>query len=1171
MPRNALTNAGLHMHGVRRALKAGFAVLLMASAAHAAEPSLVLNDPFAAPVWRIDVDAGENHIVAGSPAKAATVWSLDDPAAPELLRVPMRDEEKQRAHAVAISPDGKRVAYSVPPLLDAGKPKPGTSVIYILERGSKRIETQITGVATRPQALRFSPDGTQLAATLSDGCGLRVWNTADWSLTGDQDAGAETACCAANATAIDCDPLPDTPGLAWAKSAAGEPVIVTSGDTGVRVFKTSSGGVSLLASKSPADLSLERPEGVAVSPDGNRLAVADARVRGTSDTVKLQVAILDLATLAPARPPLTLPDSAVLSPSLLNAKQTPAADQMSLNRVAWSEVDGVDTIYAAGVTWCQIADPARVHGTAESDAGDNCIVRWRLGPGLESNDDGNVGFIRAGLDRIMDVAPLPGRKALAYAGLQRIAVINDDGSTYVNDDGAEVFAAASALDMRDRPVDRATNTMLGFDISPDASTVYVEDYRGTAAAPIGLTFNVDGLKLDKVEARPAGLKPPDRDPILIGQLADWWNSPRPPVVHGLPLDQLKGLRDSYRTVALAPGKRAVVGSANFLRLIDYAGGKAAVVCETRVSAEAYRAAISDDGSLAVVGHSDGTLRWYRLPAAGPADTGGCTLTPLLTVNIRQSDQGDGTWTWAAWLPQPGRFAVDTRARDLMGLLVQAGDQVSTVRFADVLQLYDPAAVRAALRPATAVAQAPATAQPYTNLHDTALRDKSLSEAADPLRMSVLTPDENAGIETETLRLDVKIDGGTVWPRKLFVATGGGTRLAKASGDKDFAPGDPVEIAAPGIVPLQIRLPAAERQQHGNIDLCLLVDRQRTCQTVNWTGPLAAPAPRALRAVIVGLSAYKDPELRLNFAQNDALDLARLFVTDYKARVVDKTSKIPADFAAISIDLVVAPLTQSARNELAELQSTGLVRVHEATVANVENVLAGLASGGGDNDLVLFYFSGHGAINPFQDGQGLTVLLGPDVVRSTAGAAAGGLTPEILQRDALTSDRLIALLEAVPGEKLVVIDACRTTAAVSAERPFDPAAIRLEFERNLMTADFFFSAAPGQYSLDQGDLAFSQTRPADERGNGLFTYAMLKSLTDTSDVPPGGKPRKVEIYDVDRYVRGFFDARDRDSAAMRLIGRLAAQGISVTLQQPMFVPARRRSNASTVLRTLEPEP
>lgn len=1127
---------------------------------------VVINDPFAGALWRIDIDAAERHIVAGSADKAAISWPIDDIASPELMRVPPRDEEKQRAHAVAISPDGKRLAYAVPPTLD----RKATAVIYIIERGSKRIETAIEGIRTRPQALRFSPDGAHLAATLSDGCGLRVWATSDWTLVGDEDANATGTCCPL--AAQDCDPLPDTPGLVWTAAKSGEKLIATAGDTGVRVFQLDAKGLTLQVAKTPAEIALERPEGLAVSPEGTRLAVADARVRGASDTVKLQVAVLDLATLAPLRAPLTLPEAAVLSPALLDVKQTPAADQMSLNRVAWMEIDGEDLLFAAGVAWCQIVDPLLVQGVQESEAADNCIVRWRLPASDGAQPD--VGFIRAGHDRVMDLAALPKRKALAYAGAQRVAAVNSDGTSYVNEADAEVFASARALDLRDRPVDRATLRFLGFDVSPDASTVYVEDYRGTAAAPVRLAFSVQQLKLESVDTRPANVAVPNRDAVIIDKLANWWNSPRPPVIYGKTLDQPQGQRDTYRSVALAPNKRAVVGSANAVRYVGYDGDTATVLCERRIAAEAYRVAVSEDGSLAVVGHADGTLRWYRLPrdAGSAGDT--CMLEQLLVVHIRQSETEAGQWIWAAWEPHTNHFAADPRIKDLVGYLetFDGGRQVRPVQFSELLQLYSPDVVRNVL--ARASLGAARSSVPLV---------RGLEDARDGIRILALTPDEGAELDKDTVRFDLKVDGDTKWPRQLLLETGGGSRLAKAFGGKDLGPNDAIDVAAPGVVQLQVKLPASERQQHRNIDLCAVAGRQRTCQTVNWAGALAPPPPRALRAVLVGLSAYNDPAMQLDYAQNDALDLARLFVNDYRARVIDKTSKLPADYSNLSLDLVVAPTTAGAKQELAELAASGVVRVHEASIGNVVAILQGLAQqAGSDGDLMLFYFSGHGMLNPLHGAEGLTALLGPgmssDLATASTGAGPDGnsveiktLTAEVLEREALTSDRLIALLSAIPGEKVVVIDACRNAVPVAGGRPFDPAAVRLEFERNLMQADFFFSAAPGQTSLDQGELAYSAARPEGERGNGLFTYAFLKALTDPGTAPASIGARHVEVYDVDRYIRSFFDGRDEASAAMRLVRLLAERGEKIALQQPMFVPARRRTGGGTVLRTLEPAP
>lgn len=79
-------------------------------------PVLRINDPFTAPIWRIDVDENEHNAVTGSADKAVTLWNLDDVnREPVIHRVPLRNEEHQRAHASAISPNGAVIAYSVTP------------------------------------------------------------------------------------------------------------------------------------------------------------------------------------------------------------------------------------------------------------------------------------------------------------------------------------------------------------------------------------------------------------------------------------------------------------------------------------------------------------------------------------------------------------------------------------------------------------------------------------------------------------------------------------------------------------------------------------------------------------------------------------------------------------------------------------------------------------------------------------------------------------------------------------------------------------------------------------------------------------------------------------------------------------------------------------------------
>jgi len=109
-------------------------------------------------------------------------------------RLPLSPEQFKRAHAVAISPNGELVAYSVPPLsAEGGSFRPGTSVVYVLRRGTGEMVQMLNrssdDIVARPQAMRFSPDGELLAAVLSSGCGLRVWSTRRWELIARDDRG----------------------------------------------------------------------------------------------------------------------------------------------------------------------------------------------------------------------------------------------------------------------------------------------------------------------------------------------------------------------------------------------------------------------------------------------------------------------------------------------------------------------------------------------------------------------------------------------------------------------------------------------------------------------------------------------------------------------------------------------------------------------------------------------------------------------------------------------------------------------------------------------------------------------------------------------------------------------------------------------------------------------
>ena len=822
-----------------------------------------------------------------------------------------------------------------------------------------------------------------------------------------------------------------------------------------------------------------------------------------------------LRTLALLGTPLAIGDKDVLSPALLDPARTPSAQQMSLSRVAWVEDRGEPSVVAGGVLWCQALEPARIMGQIEDRALDNCLVRWRIDPktgrALAPPD-----FIRAGLDRVMDLRSLERSHRLAVATLERLALLNLDGSK-AEAGGESLVSMSRAVDFRDRPVNRAAGTWLGFAASEDLTRVYVEDFRSSKAKPLGLLFDVATLKLAPAVVMPAGLSPPNRDAFVIEDIARWWNQRQPPTLYGLPLDEVKEEKDAYRVVVLGNGEWALIGSANHLRIVDYSGGTAKIVCDRRISAEAFRAALSADGTLAVVGHGDGRLIWYRIDRAVAA----CNLDPILTLYLRRAETGGG-WTWTAWQPATGKFAADGRNQRLLTWQVSEPDGgFDLVPFSKLRTLYDPAAVKASL------------AAPPPSVDQVEALETSVRQAADPVRLSVVYPDPAAEVAEETVSFDLRPEGGGPWPQRLWITVGSGAQAAKHAAGRSYTASEPVEVATSAPLTVDVELPESARRSNGNVPVCFRFDgaAQEFCHTITWTGPRAAPPPRRLWAVIVGFSAYRDPALVLPFAQNDALDVARLFIDDYEQRV--RKGGAGADFADLHVDLLIAPASEAATAEVEVFRTYDNVTIRPANVVGLRQAFHAIADRDKDqalaDDVVLFYFSGHGLLHPYNRAKGLTALLGPEIDPSYSAKS--------LAEHAIASDELIALLDDISAAKLVIIDACRTTAAIPQGRAFDPGAVSLEFESQLASANVFFSAAPGQPSLDQNLYAYDTTRPEDVRGNGLFTYALLQSLT----VKPARGPRIVRPFDLDQDVEKFFDQTNPNSAAQKLLALLAERG------------------------------
>ena len=101
------------------------------------------------------------------------------------------------------------------------------------------------------------------------------------------------------------------------------------------------GSIRACCLSSPREIDLERPAGLAISPDGASIVVGDRRAPNAILPLRFRIAILDRQTLQPQRVPLEVKESALGSGAFLQGgPQVLDLLQFGLDRVAWSSSGG---------------------------------------------------------------------------------------------------------------------------------------------------------------------------------------------------------------------------------------------------------------------------------------------------------------------------------------------------------------------------------------------------------------------------------------------------------------------------------------------------------------------------------------------------------------------------------------------------------------------------------------------------------------------------------------------------------------------------------------------------------------------------------------------------------------------------------------------------------------
>lgn len=197
-------------------------------------------------------------------------------------------------------------------------------------------------------------------------------------------------------------------------------------------------------------------------------------------------------------------------------------------------------------------------------------------------------------------------------------------------------------------------------------------------------------------------------------------------------------------------------------------------------------------------------------------------------------------------------------------------------------------------------------------------------------------------------------------------------------------------------------------------------------------------------------------------------------------------------AATDADDFESALKNGGASLFANIHATRL-RNAEATRDNIRAALENIRASAGINDMVIVYFSGHGAATP---------------------AGWFFMPHEITQWDnkyiadnAFSDLELRAFLENLKSRKVIlVLDSCQSGEMVFNMRSVDQKAL-VELGRS-MGVYIFAASTDAQYAFEDKGL-----------GHGVFTYALLQGLNGAADGAGGEKSGSIEAEELKNFIRG----------------------------------------------------
>ncbi len=774
-----------------------------------------------APIGRLATDAAGGMLATVSDDKTLRLWNLPEGTQRLVIRPPMGPEAEGELYAVALTPDGARVAAAG----YTARSWDSSFALYIFDARTGRLAARLPGLAAPVQHLAFSADGTRLAAALGGRAGIKVWD-------------------ARNGRLLFEDTAFTGPTRMVAFDAAGR-LAASSADGSVRLYAPDG---RRLAQRTPVQGA--RPYGIAFSPEGALLAL------GYEDRLRVEVlSTADLRTVL-------VPDTTGLAGEGLPA-------------VAWThDARGGVQLNAGG--YARLNRPGGPQGAAPAplptQAANPAAQQQRpVGVGSSSSSSGAPGGGRGVVIRqqqILAAAPDP---ALVSPPETRREFVIRRWADFGFGTAADIPAARDAiLHMVSLPqgglVYAAADPGWGR-VAPDGAVATAPrppggDFRNTG---VTLALSADGTQV--LFTLRAGGAPIVFDP-LTGALTAWqgeagfavartetprirvldWRNSNRPRLNNVPLRLGEG--EFARSLAILVREDGfLLGTDTHIRLFDAQGRQVDAI---PTPGAVWGLTVAGDMGVAALG--DGTIRWYRFEA------GALREQAALFVHAE-------TLRWALWTPE-GLFDHGANGgQEMVGVHLNGGRN-QTPEWASFQQayraLYAPRAVRSRIAGDFAAAQ-----ERLAQLGEVRSRIGRLPSLAPGSLCAVV------GTECRQLAWDARaLPAGSTALRMGFTATDRGLGFGPLDvlvNDRIAARAEPaagdtgVEVPLdPGSNRIATRLYASDGTLFA----------EGPSLTLRRPGEPDAPQGAGRLVVLaIGVNEYANPDLNLRYAEPDARSVA----------------------------------------------------------------------------------------------------------------------------------------------------------------------------------------------------------------------------------------------------------------------------------------------------------